>query len=162
MASLQRDGGRLDLPGGRQVVWSVAEGARGRRWRWVMTDPRGTLAVLLETDPAGRPERLEVASQAGLLVLHPESDGTEAHGNVVGPDGVRPLAFGWGPSHGFDVVDLPAVLGACAGPDGIAGSGASRPVLLVDRGLHVVEAHAMTGEGREATGPADGLRWPLE
>lgn len=163
MTAPVRDGGRFDLPTGGRVVWTVAEGRRGRRWRWVMTDPRGTLAVLLETDPAGRPARLEVASEAGLLVLHPESDGMEAHGNVVGPDGVRPLAWGWGPDHGFEVVDLPAVLGACGHGAGDRGSaGVGRPVLRVDRRLRVVEAHAVAGEGSGPSGPPDGFRWPLE
>jgi hypothetical protein len=138
----------------------------------VREDGRGLLVVLLETDPGGSPTRLEVSSAAGLLTLHPEADGREAHGNVVGPDGVRPLAFPWGPTHGFDVVDLPEVLAACGGePAGRGGDGARggdatgvvrRPVLLVDRELRVVEATAEMAGGPAGADGASGHVWPLE
>ena len=48
-----RRGGRATLPTGELIVWSIADGRRGRRWREV-TSVAGTVvrAVLLETDPA--------------------------------------------------------------------------------------------------------------
>ena len=65
----------------------------------------------------GRPGRLEIATPAGLLTLHPEADGLSAHGNVVGPDGVRPLAYEWSPRHWFESRQGPLVA-AAAGLDG--------------------------------------------
>jgi hypothetical protein len=89
-----RLGGRLRLPTGEVVVWSIADGRRGRRWREVASGPDGVArTVLAETDPTGRLVRLEIASAAGLLTLHPDEDGTVLHGNVVGPDGIRHLSF---------------------------------------------------------------------
>lgn len=155
-----RVGGSLGTEDGATVVWNVAEGARGRRWRWIRTERDGTsVTALLETAPDGRPTRLEVASAAGLLVLHPELDGSEAHGNVVGPDGVRPLAFGWGPAHVFDVAGLPWVAAAChvATP---AGSG-TVDALAIDRSLSVSRGQAVR-DGATAALPTAGGRWPLE
>ena len=163
MSAPRREGGRHELPDGGRVIWSVAEGRRGRRWRWVLDDDRGLVVVLLETDPGGAPTRLEVSAAAGLLTLHPEPPGREAHGNVVGPSGVRPLAFAWGPGHRFDVVDLPWVLGACG--DGGAAGETSRRVLRVDRALRVIEADgALAGASASPAGPPEpaGSRWPLE
>jgi hypothetical protein len=89
-----RRGGRAVLPSGGLLVWSVADGRRGRRWREV-TSVDGTVVrvVLLESAPAGRLVRLEIATAAGLLTLHPDRDGTALHGNVVTPTGVRHLTF---------------------------------------------------------------------
>lgn len=89
-----RLGGRLALPTGERIVWSIADGRRGRRWRELATcDGDIVRAVLFETDPAGRVVRLEIATAAGLLTLHPEGGEEVLHGNVVGPDGVRHLTF---------------------------------------------------------------------
>jgi hypothetical protein len=91
-----RRGGRLDGPSGQHWIWSIAEGTRGTRWREVATDGGGvTRSILLEVTQAGRPQRLEVATRAGLLTLHPEVDGSALHGNVVTPDGIRHLTFPW-------------------------------------------------------------------
>jgi hypothetical protein len=89
-----RRGGRAALPSGGLIVWSVADGRRGRRWREV-TSVDGTVVrvVLLESDPAGRLGRLEMATAAGLLTLHPDRAATALHGNVVTPTGVRHLTF---------------------------------------------------------------------
>lgn len=92
-AWLRRAGtGRLD--GGGVVVWSVAEGRRGRRWRWTVVDD-GIVrhAGLVEQDERGRLGRLELATADGMLTLHPSDDRREIHGNVVAPSGVRGLAF---------------------------------------------------------------------
>lgn len=36
-----RRAGRGRLPDGREILWSVAEGGRGRRWRWVLEGGNG-------------------------------------------------------------------------------------------------------------------------
>lgn len=88
-----RVAGDIRLADGSTVVWTVAEGRRGRRWREVRTGVVGfEHSLLLETDPDGRFTHLELATTS-LLTLHPEFDGT-LHGNiVVGDDafGVRPI-----------------------------------------------------------------------
>jgi hypothetical protein len=101
--------GRSQAPDGALVVWSVAEGARGRRWRAVATLGGAiTHALLLEVAPAGRITRVELVTPAGMLTLHPEPDERAIHGNVVGADGsVRPLAFEWSPDHEIDVRGRP-------------------------------------------------------
>ncbi len=64
---------------------------------------------MIEVDPNGRPSRLELTTAAGLLTLHPSSDGREIHGNVVTTtgEGIRPLAFSWGPEHELEIVGRP-------------------------------------------------------
>ncbi len=93
MRAWLRVAGRGRLADGGIVVWSAAEGARGRRWRWTIDDI-GVVrhAGLLELDTEGRFLRLELAGSAGLLTLHPEPDGS-IHGNVVNDDGVRSIAL---------------------------------------------------------------------
>jgi hypothetical protein len=88
------------LASGTIVVWSLAEGLRGRRWREALSNDGGLRrSMLLEVSPAGRPTRLEVASAAGLLTLHPDADGRELHGNVVTTTEIRHLRFDWGAEH---------------------------------------------------------------
>ena len=104
-----RAGGRASLPSGAMVVWSVAEGVRGRRWREAITvDGSLRRALLLEASPAGRATRLELTTVAGLLTLHPDTDSRELHGNVVTPSGIRHLRFDWSPEHELFVVGSPA------------------------------------------------------
>jgi len=90
-AAVRRAGHYADAAG-RAVTWSVADGARGRRWRWSVVDRRGALVVAhtLETDPSGRFLRLESTCAAGLLTLHREGDGI-VHGNRVSERGVDHL-----------------------------------------------------------------------
>jgi hypothetical protein len=86
--------GRGRLEDGGLVSWTLAEGARGRRWRWTVVDVGIVRHVgLVELDVEGRLARLELASSDGLLTLHPSADRSELHGNVVTPSGVRHLAF---------------------------------------------------------------------
>lgn len=89
MAGPLRRAGRLADEAGGITTWSVAEGRRGRRWRWSAVDRRGSLvaAHTLELDPEGRFAGLESAAAAGLLTLHREADGS-LHGNRVGGRGV--------------------------------------------------------------------------
>ncbi|HET7702614.1 MAG TPA: hypothetical protein VFK35_04390 [Candidatus Limnocylindrales bacterium] len=89
MATLLRVGGRGTGPGGASVIWSVAEGSRGRRWREVRKAGEGIAhSLLLETGPEGRFAHLELSTPSGLLTLHPEGDGT-LHGHAVVSDGVE-------------------------------------------------------------------------
>ncbi len=105
-----RRGGRGRLPDGALLTWSVAEGGRGRRWRATLVHgERLVCSLLLETNLDGRPARLEVDATAGLLTLHPTEDERELHGNVVRPDGVYHLAFGWSSAHELVVTDVPLV-----------------------------------------------------
>jgi hypothetical protein len=128
-----RRGGRASTSDGRRLIWSAAEGSRGTRWREavVVGDPdeaavvaaadgssRTTAgmvrSVLLEVSNGGRVAKVEVATGAGLLTLHPETDESMLHGNVVTPDGVRHLAFEWSPRHELIVEGSPASLSVIA------------------------------------------------
>jgi hypothetical protein len=103
-----RRGGRGIGPDGSVVLWSVATGRRGARWREVITFPDGTIQVLLlETTTAGRPSRLEVSSTAGLLTAHPASDASALHGNVVTPGGIHHLTLTWTEAHQLLVIRSP-------------------------------------------------------
>jgi hypothetical protein len=136
-----RRAGRARLEDGSELLWSLAEGGRGRRWRATTTlEGRINHALLLEIDLAGRPARLELTTEAGMLTLHPEADGRSIHGNVVHRGGVRPLALGWGPDHDLEVVDRPlvtAVMLRRLGPTVRVGEGETVPVLAIDRSLAV-------------------------
>ena len=84
-----RRAGAGSLDDGTTVVWSVADGAKGRRWREVRSGPGGVISsLLLETNPARRFSHLELSTAAGLLTLHPEPDGT-LHGNIVRAAGIH-------------------------------------------------------------------------
>jgi hypothetical protein len=98
-----RRAGRAGLVDGSVLLWSIAEGARGARWRAsARLGPAVSWDLLLEVGLDGRPGRLEITAPAGQLTLHPSHDGTEAHGNVVTPGGVRHLAHPWSPAHWFE------------------------------------------------------------
>jgi hypothetical protein len=96
-----RRAGTGRLPGGRRLTWTVADGRRGRRWRAITTSADGRLVgdLLLEVDLAGLVAKLEVASPAGLLTLHPEPGTGTLHGNVVRATGVEHIALPWSPGH---------------------------------------------------------------
>lgn len=108
MAPVRR-GGRATTIGGDLLLWSEAEGARGTRWREsLIRDGAMVRSLLLEVSAAGRPTRLELTAPAGLLTLHPEPDESELHGNVVGADGIRHLAFPWSGEHELLILGSPA------------------------------------------------------
>ena len=186
-----RLGGRVELPSGEVVVWSVADGRRGRRWREsVARDGVHLRAILFETDRSGRVERLEIASPAGLLTLHPDADGSTLHGNVVTPDGIRHLTFPWSPADSLFVLGSPAAAAISLG--GLAqtiaiGATARVSTIRIDARLeprpfawdvsrvdertwHLVEvSDAPSPEERTVRLDADrlvdlpgGERWPLE
>ena len=146
MTDRLRLAGRGREADGSILLWSVAEGRRGRRWRAIRVEDRVlALSLLLEVGVDGRPGRLELASREGMLTLHPEPDGRSAHGNVVAGDGVRPLVMPWSGEHevfvdGLSVGQLIAVH-RLASSTGV-GEGRSVPVLLVERWLNVRVATA--------------------
>jgi hypothetical protein len=94
--TLLRRAGSGRLSDGSRLVWSVAEGSRGRRWRWTRTSNAGLASVgLLELDVDGAFSRLELGGPPGLLTLHVDQSGDEVHGNVASSTGMRHLRFGW-------------------------------------------------------------------
>jgi hypothetical protein len=90
--ALVRRAGQGRGPDRTFLIWTVAEGRRGRRWREVRYADGGVISsLLLETDAEGQFSYLEASTAAGLITLHPEG-GTELHGNVVTAAGVEPVA----------------------------------------------------------------------
>ena len=136
-----RRAGRGILADGATLIWSAADGERGRRWRATATvDGRLTHAVLLETSPGGKILRLEVATASGLLTLHPAADGRSIHGNIVHVGGVRPLSFAWSADHELEIVDRPgpsAVMLRRLAKKVEVGGGETVPVLSIDASLVV-------------------------
>jgi hypothetical protein len=167
-AGYVRRAGRATLQNGSVLLWSIAEGRRGARWRACTRGPGGLLSdLLLEVGSDGRPARLEIATPAGLLTLHPEPDGRSAHGNVVRPDGVDPLAFEWTEHHWFESRQSPVVAAAMvrALRSGV-GVGAHRvvPGLHVDDDLRVwrgVRGVERMSETRWSIEEATGFGWEL-
>lgn len=155
-----RRAGRLDAGGGETVLWSVAEGRRGRRWRSLRCDAAGAVVIdlLLEVDPGGGWTRLELATAAGMLTLHPEPDGRSVHGNVVTEGGVVPVALPWSPDHRLLLPHEPVAAAALGSDEANPPSG---PAIVVDARLEPVAAGVETPPHR----PPDGLpgpSWPLE
>lgn len=142
MSAMVRRAGRSMLADGTQVVWSVADGRRGRRWRAVtMRDGALISALLLEVGVDGRPARLELATDAGLLTLHPEASGS-LHGNTVTVDGVRHLTFAWSVEHELEIDGLPiasAVTARRLAGSTAMGEGKTVPVVAVAADLSVRE-----------------------
>lgn len=135
-SGLQADGSRL--------VWSVADGRRGRRWRAVAS-LNGVIshALLLEVDVNGRPSRLELTTTAGMLTLHPDESRRSLHGNVVTPDGVRHLSLPWSAEHGLEIDGRPLATAVTAhrlAGSMAVGEGRMIPVVLVTSDLTVTEA----------------------
>ena len=152
MSAMVRRAGRAMLADGTQVVWSVADGRRGRRWRALTTrDEALTGVLLLEVGVDGRPVRLELATAAGLLTLHPDATGS-LHGNAVTRDGVRHLAFTWSFEHELEIDGLPiasAVTARRLAGSTAMGEGRTVPVVAVAPDLSVREEgrrYVRTGE----------------
>jgi hypothetical protein len=141
------------------VTWSLAEGERGRRWRWTVSDDgRLRHTALAEIDPAGRFARLELATSTGLLTLHPEPDRRSIHGNVVTTDGVRPLAFDW------SVTAALAIAGDSFG-SAILLAGASAPSFVIRPRLGVVSGGSGPALERDDRGVpilSAAAEWPLD
>jgi hypothetical protein len=121
----------------------MAEGVRGRRWRWSVVDRHGAFvaAHTVELDPEGRFVRLESAAGGGLLSLHREVDGS-VHGNRVVERGIDHLTLP-APAPDVVIVRAGAIGAAIAGPAMVAGGG---PIDVVevgdDLGVRIVEASA--------------------
>ena len=148
---------------GSLVVWSVAEGRRGRRWREVVAEGDAIRSsLLLELDPDGRFSHLELATAAGLLTLHPEADAT-LHGNSVTSSGIRHVAGPeWDRDGAIWLAGSSICLAAGRRPDG------SRAVTWLDVGLDLV-FQLRTTRPDWALVDANGLpvlaestTWPLE
>lgn len=127
------------LEWGGRVTWTIADGVRGRRWRAMLLDDGQVVgALLLETSPDGGLQKLELATAAGLLTLHPE--GTTLHGNVVRPVGVQHISLPWSEDRVLLVVGTPATAAAAArrllGRIGV-GEGHTVPAVSVDIALAV-------------------------
>jgi len=105
--------GRARTAEGAEIVWTVADGGRGRRWRSRLMDgDRFTEGLLLEVAADGRITRLELTTAVGLLTLHPDRAGERLHGNVAGPGGMRHLDLEWGAQHVLLVMGSPIVAAA--------------------------------------------------
>jgi hypothetical protein len=136
--------GAVTQDDGSEVLWSIAQGRRGRRWREASVRlGRLAGARLLEISPEGRLQRLEVDAPTGMLTLHPSEDGSTLHGNAVTPDGVRHLALPWGPSHRLVVAgSIGSVAVASQGLDTLIQPGGSTAL----RGISI-DADLTIGEG---------------
>ena len=159
MTDWLRRAGRGRLPDGSDVAWSLAEGNRGRRWRWTIID-HGRLrhSGLVETDATGRFARLELSSPIGLLVLHPEPDRRSIHGNVVSPDGVRPVAHAWSTTAGLTIAG--DAFGSAILPPSIDDAS-----LVIRPRLGVVSGRGSPALDRDERGVPildDAAEWPLE
>ena len=135
MTDWLRRAGHLRLEDGRDVIWSVAEGRRGRRWREVVRKPNQPgirHSLLLELGPDGWFSHLELSTEEGLLTLHPEGDGT-LHGNAVTASGVRHVrGLAWDPA-GIVLIDGSIVsrLAALPGLSSLISTGTEREVHVV-------------------------------
>jgi hypothetical protein len=171
MTGWLRRAGTGTLADGTTVVWSVAEGRRGRRWREVRTGPEGVISsLLLETDPQRRFAHIELATAAGLLTLHPEADGT-LHGNIVAADGIRHVVGrAWAATAVLDVEGSAIAASAAAWSGGRAADGFAEE--HVDRSV-TVTLRLDLADGRPGTDSvaidddglpllAGGTSWSLE
>ncbi|MBF6604356.1 MAG: hypothetical protein IVW53_02065 [Chloroflexi bacterium] len=126
---------------GSLLLWSVAEGDRGRRWRSVAPAAAGIGAALLfEVTRGGRPLRVEYSTTAGMLTLHPSGDERTLHGNVVYAAGVRPVSVRWSPESAIDVDGSPIPTAAMVerlARTVAVGEGETVPIIVVDAALDV-------------------------
>jgi hypothetical protein len=158
-----RRSGRGYQADGSLVVWSVAEGRRGRRWREVVVEGNAVRSsLLLELEPGGRFSHVELTTASGLLTLHPEVDAT-LHGNAVTAGGIRHVAgLEWDRDGAIWLSGSSICLAAGRRPDG------SRATAWLDVGLDLaLEMRIMRPDWTLVD--ADGLpllvggaTWPLE
>jgi hypothetical protein len=182
-AGLVRRAGTGRTAAGDRVWWSVAEGKRGRRWREAIVGDGGLRhSLLFETAPDGAFSHLELATPAGLLTLHPESDGS-LHGHVIEAGGIRHVVgLPWEATGVVDIEGSP-VAGAANVPslaEAIdVGGSARRTVLRITAGLLITTGPGLVERPdgdtwRIAGGPLirtdaaglpvlpDSETWPLE
>ena len=159
-----RRAGTGRLPGGRHLTWTVADGRRGRRWRAITTSADGRLvqALLLEAGPDGSLRKIEVASPAGLLTLHPEVGEGTLHGNVVRATGISHVTLPWSTGHVLFAGSSPvtgAVAAARLERDIPVGQGRAVPAVEIAGDLTIRPATwrvARVGERRWRLLAADG------
>jgi hypothetical protein len=142
MSEFLRRGGRATRVDGTELAWSVADGRRGRRWRAITTRDGAVIAtLLLEVGADGRPARLELATAAGLLTLHPAGTAS-LHGNAVTAGGVRHFTFDWSDDHALAIDGMPigeAVTARRLADATTVGEGRTVPVVAVAPDLFVRE-----------------------
>jgi hypothetical protein len=164
MAEWLRRAGSGGAPDGATVIWSVAEGRRGRRWREVVGDGGGGVrsSLLLELDSDGRFSHLELSTAAGLLTLHPEVDGT-LHGNAITRGGLAHVrGRAWDRDRAIALEGSIVCHAAARGPDG------SMPAAALRIGLDLSltdEPAAFRPELVDLDGLPrlhGGVTWPLE
>jgi hypothetical protein len=159
MSRFVRQAGTGILADGSRLVWSVADGRRGRRWRAVASlDGVISQALLLEVDVEGRACRLELTTIEGMLTLHPDESLLSLHGNVVTPLGVRHLSLPWSDEHGLEIERSP-IAGAVTAHR-LAGSmavGEGRTIPVV-----VIAADFMVSESTRRFVRLDGTGWRIE
>jgi hypothetical protein len=155
------------------VVWSAAEGRKGRRWREVrLRDGVVLSSLLLETFPDRHFAHTELSTGAGLLTLHPEPDGT-LHGNVVTSGGIEHIAGVAWPNDCLLVVHgSPISLAAAAWQLKAEGGDAEpgrRPIVTIDPKLRITPGNVPTDALARHPIDEDGLpiledqvSWPLE
>lgn len=146
------------------VLWSVAEGARGRRWRWMHQVYQGFLghSGLIELHSDGRLGRLEITAFGGLLTFHPEPNGLSASGNIVTVEGVKPIETQWRPEWRVGIVEDPFG-SAVAGWAGVGFVVNWQPDWIVWRepGRHE-DITVLECDERGIPILADAQEWPLE
>jgi hypothetical protein len=151
------------MAGSVRIRWSVAEGTRGRRWRWTIDHDGRLLSVtLLELDATGRVVRLERETAAGLLTLHPEPDGRSVHGNRVRAGGVDPIALAWSADGGVVFVDDAFGSALAADRDRWLIVGADASVQIRDDAGSAPGVLALDLDARGVPRLADASEWALE
>jgi hypothetical protein len=149
-------------PDGSLVTWSVAEGARGRRWRWTLSDDAGLRhAGLVELD-AGGFARLELECRGGMLTLHPDRERTMAHGNVVRAEGVEPLAVPWSDGEGIAIEgdEFGSAVAGWQGRGWVVGRGLR--LRRLDDAAESAPGLALPADDRGVPELLDAQEWPLE
>jgi hypothetical protein len=157
--TLLRRAGSGRLTDGSRLVWTVAEGSRGRRWRWTRTTNAGLASVgLLELDEEGAFSRLELGGPAGLLTLHVDHSGNEVHGNVAAPGGMRHLRFPWARDDLLLVDGEPLVAAAMCHRF----AHRIQPGPAREHGVLLVEASYVVRDSRGSCMRESDTRWRLE
>jgi hypothetical protein len=119
-------------------------------------------ALLLETGPDRALHKIEVASPAGLLTLHPEVGEGTLHGNVVRADGISHVTLPWSAGHVLFAGSSPvtgAVAAARLARDVPVGQGRAIPAVEIAGDLTIRQATwrvARVGERRWRLLAADG------
>ena len=146
--------------GGVLVRWSVAEGSRGRRWRWTVVHAGALRSTsLLELTPEGGFARLERESSRGLLTVHPEVDGRTLHGNLVRAGGVDPIALPWRPGIGLRIAGDAFGSALCPSVDEVLTAAEDGTVSIAPAPAAALE---LTLDPRGVPELTDAAEWPLE